>query len=727
MHSRHVIGLQETRIERTGVCHYGPFTAYTTTAQAGQEGCQLWVRFGSPIGRDGQGQPLFFEPSTFMIRHDTPTQLLVTGDACKMRFLFVVAHAPTSQKPALELQRWWRELADAIRAVPRGRIPLLMIDANAHFTGATDTASTDRPGNANAKHLQALASEMQTALSPTIDSHWQQLVTWISPKGDPYCIDYIALPEQWHGSSRTFQPQEFPDHFAGIDHHPVYLDFQAQLAAHANPRARISARALQTPEGQHALQQAWNTIPCIPWAVDVDTHLRAIHDHLRHSLLSHVNVSAKPRSPVIRPSTWQLLRLQRGHRRLLRRMKQHGRKELLQLLFQSWRVAGPLPRRHAKAATLRRLALRAGTLAQNLVRLNQRIKRAFCADQALFSREMLQQARGDGDLYHHLRAVLKTGRRYKAPTALPALVTPDGDRCHDRDAFLQCLGLHFATAERAVAQEFSELQSEPGHIPVDEAVQVMELPTLEAYAAGFSHLKTGKASGISGLPAEVFRASPLQAARAHFPILLKSASNGRSPTLWRGGLAAPIAKPGKDLTSVKGWRSILLLEPSQKALGAAVRPALLQALDGLTHPGLAGARRGMPLSLPSMLVSLHISMLCRDKASGGVLFLDGESAFYNTVRAFLHPESPECHLRGWVNHLRDKGYLTHEQYATLSHKDILSPDAVPGEVKHLLRTLLQGTWYTTNQTQAQVFRTHYGTVPGAPLADILCSHLYHLH
>ena len=51
---------------------------------------------------------------------------------------------------------------------------------------------------------------------------------------------------------------------------------------------------------------------------------------------------------------------------------------------------------------------------------------------------------------------------------------------------------------------------------------------------------------------------------------------------------------------MKGWRSILLLEPSQKALGAAVRPALSRALDALTHPGLVGAKRGLPLSLPSL-------------------------------------------------------------------------------------------------------------------------------
>ena len=718
-HGRHSIGLQETRVKQDGVSRCGPFTAYASDPQDGQGGCQLWIAFGKAIGHDTTGQPLYFEASSFMVRHATPTRLLVTGNAGALRFLFVVAHAPTSQRTAVEIRQWWQKLADAIRSMPRGCIPLFMLDANAHFAGDTSTASTDQPTNANAKSLQSLAADTQTLLSATVDRNGRRLVTWISPNGDPYCLDFLAVPTQWHSHSCTHQPAEFPDLFAGIDHQPVYLDIRAQLVTKANSRERISARALRTPEGQQALQTAWQTLPPVPWAVDVDTHLRYIHDHLRHVLLEQMHVGTQPRSPIIRQNTWQLLRLQRGHRRLLRRMNQQARKMLLHVLFKAWRAADPTAQHDRAARPILRLQLRIGLVARDLGRLKCKIKRAFSADQAHFARDMMQQARQADDLHYHLRAVLKVGRRYKAPTALPTLVAPNGEPCLDRESFLQCLRLHFATAERAVAQDFSALQSEHGIPPVATMVQVAELPTLEEYAAGFSRLKTGKAPGISGIPPEVYRAAPLKAARAHYPLLLKSVSNGRSPTLWRGGASVPIAKSGKDPATVKGWRSILLLEPSQKALGVAIRPALLQALSALTHPGLAGAQRGLPLSLPSMLVSLHVSMLCHEKASGGVLFLDGESAFYNTVRAYLHPQSPECHPRSWTQHLLVSGFITEEQHEALSHKDLLTYAAVPNEIQHALRTLLQGTWYTTSPSQPQVYRSQYGTVPGTPLADIL--------
>ena len=41
------------------------------------------------------------------------------------------------------------------------------------------------------------------------------------------------------------------------------------------------------------------------------------------------------------------------------------------------------------------------------------------------------------------------------------------------------------------------------------------------------------------------------------------------------------------------------------------------------------------------------------------------------------------------------------------------------ETQKLLRTMLEGTWYTTDPSHHDVYRTTYGTVPGAPLADIL--------
>ena len=38
--------------------------------------------------------------------------------------------------------------------------------------------------------------------------------------------------------------------------------------------------------------------------------------------------------------------------------------------------------------------------------------------------------------------------------------------------------------------------------------------------------------------------------------------------------------------------------------------------------------------------------------------------------------------------------------------------------QQLLRTAMQGTWFTTDPTQACIYQTECGTTPGSPLADI---------
>ena len=94
---------------------------------------------------------------------------------------------------------------------------------HAHFSGNHHTASADHPTNMNAMSLQSISSSFSLVLSSTADEHGQPLTTWISPKGDRFCIHFLAVPDVWQTHITTKQPPDFPDAFAGIDHYPVCL------------------------------------------------------------------------------------------------------------------------------------------------------------------------------------------------------------------------------------------------------------------------------------------------------------------------------------------------------------------------------------------------------------------------------------------------------------------------------------------------------------------------
>ena len=226
---RHVIGLQETRTDSEGVKQFGSYTAFCSRGVDGTEGAQLWIDFSRPVTDPSSGTPLRFARQTFCIRHADPRRLLVTGCLGDFRLLFVVGHALTSTHTDAEIDAWWSELDSQIRRVPRGFCPVFLLDANARFQASSSdsSATSAQPDNKNAEALQALARSHSVCLSALRDAKGHDIVSWTSPSGHTACIDFIGVPDVWSSCVSTRPaPAGFCDQFAGIDHHPVYLDIQ---------------------------------------------------------------------------------------------------------------------------------------------------------------------------------------------------------------------------------------------------------------------------------------------------------------------------------------------------------------------------------------------------------------------------------------------------------------------------------------------------------------------
>ena len=175
----------------------------------------------------------------------------------------------------------------------------------------------------------------------------------------------------------------------------------------------------------------------------------------------------------------------------------------------------------------------------------------------------------------------------------------------------------------------------------------------------------------------------------------------------------------KSPNVMAGWRSILLQECSGKAVASALRSRLLAGLEKQAPAGMAGARRGVPLTLPCHLVGRHLDLLRQQAANGAVLFVDGEAAFYATVRCFLDPQHGHCALDAWVDSLHDDPFLTDAVKAILRTQDVLQAGDVAYAVRDSLRCLISSSWYTALPSEREIYEAVTGTVPGAPLADLL--------
>ena len=165
-------------------------------AVSGQLGCQIWVDCAKHVGQTQTGEPIFWNSKAFTLLRSEPRILIVGAQAGSQRFAIVSAHACTSVSSEEAQQQFWDSLSKALCAVPRGRIPLLLCDANARFEHGTDEPQDNCY---NAVCLQALLHRRDLCMSGNIDQNGRRIVSWIHP-GPPQnqaCVDYVAVPRDW--------------------------------------------------------------------------------------------------------------------------------------------------------------------------------------------------------------------------------------------------------------------------------------------------------------------------------------------------------------------------------------------------------------------------------------------------------------------------------------------------------------------------------------------------
>ena len=246
-----------------------------------------------------------------------------------------------------------------------------------------------------------------------------------------------------------------------------------------------------------------------------------------------------------------------------------------------------------------------------------------------------------------------------------------------------------------------------GHNVPDVALLAEDLPCVAELAAAFASARRGRAAGLSGLSADLFRLS-----------------NGgrRVPLQFTGGLAHMIPK-GDEAPAPPSWRSIMLLESDAKSLQRAFRPRLMDCFRVARTSGQFGGVPGCQLSLPSFLVRCHFLNLKAARQSGGVLFMDCRSAYCSVVCDFLclpsglSDRSAFLHARADI--LFQHSEVRQQFVQFLSESDILSRFGAPARLRRFVAATFQDTWFVTDRTGDTAWLTKSGTAPGSPIADIL--------
>ena len=732
-----VAGLQETRLATTGIARVGSFwVLHAPCDDTGVGGCQLWLT-ASGIGKGGEA--LCWDRESFAIRYAKPQLLICTAQLGDLHFVLVSAHAPIGAATARCRTLFWQEVSQELNKVPQHFVPLVFIDANAHFEAHAEhpTFEETLPVGANAVALQGFCTRHSLVPSAQFDHEGNPLFSWRSPRGEYSLIDYVLVPAEWERHLSACTVTTLNDLHAGKDHFPILAACDVKLNLQHAPRApRIQAKQLETEEGRQAVQEAFRTAPIIPWNVDSTTHVHLLHSHFRDFMTQHLPPPPPgPRHPAFSEHTFQLVQQSRHCRSVVRHLRERVRKATLQAVFQALRChSAGQPTQHHAAAFLPKAFC---ALRRNLMRWqgkqyayewSQRLNAQF--DKAEFLRRQMQTARDTGTaaFAHQIRSILRTGRKFKPPPLLPALVTDQGI-CHSSSEVKAALGAFFALAERGQKVTVEPFLAEAActHVHPCSSYDGAAVPSIVELSAAFGQLARGKAPGLSGLPADLFRMAPQASAVAIWPIVAKALTSGRHPLQWTGGLAHSIPKGTKDPTSCASWRSIMLLEADAKAVQRAFRPKLLQAFCHGRPFDQYGGVPGCPLTLPAFLARSHFAALRARGESGGVLFLDCTAAYYSVAREVLvtpSSTSTPAWLMARANQLFQDPTERQAFLRRLDEGPILGKEHVPPELRRYVEGLFAQSWFTTDRAGETLWQTHSGTSPGSPIADTLFGILF---
>ena len=130
------------------------------------------------MGRTARG-PFYWESSSMSVLHARPRFLLATASAAGIKFCFLVAHAPTSKTGQAESTAWWDAFSALLRRVPERHIPVVMIDANAHFQWSASPPGPHTADNHNARCFADALDATGLVATPTAQPDGTRIVTWV--------------------------------------------------------------------------------------------------------------------------------------------------------------------------------------------------------------------------------------------------------------------------------------------------------------------------------------------------------------------------------------------------------------------------------------------------------------------------------------------------------------------------------------------------------------------
>lgn len=507
---------------------------------------------------------------------------------------FVQCYAPTEQAAAAEKDAFYETLALSLNELNRGEIIVLMGDFNAQV-GSDNSGLEHIMGkhglgnrNDNGDRFIELCQQNKLVIGGTIFPHkFVHKYTWSQPgiRGARNQIDHIGISKEWRRSLLDVRTRRGAD--AHSDHELLVAVIQLRLAATkrrtTQRRLRFRTDLLKSQEYRTAyLNRLRELTTTLDWR---EAHMTAAADILG----TH---EQRPSEKWISDKTWGLIE----ERRVM--------KQWLNL------TANPL-------------------LQRQYAEKNKQVKRSARQDKRRFMDKFAQEAEDAAKQYD-----LKTLYRKVKVISSKNRTTPNqpikdrnGRYVASTDQQLERWKEHF---EGLLNDGNIETESDQPYIGPSANINTNS-PTLAEIVRAIKKLKTNKAAGTDGIPAELMLADPQTTAAALSPHIAEAWNTENFDADWKRGFIVKLPKKG-DLRDCNNWRGITILNVINKIMALIIHGRINDHLDAQLRDEQAGFRANRGCIDQSNTIRLIVEQSVEYRSPLCMVFVDFEKAFDRITR-----------------------------------------------------------------------------------------------
>lgn len=269
----------------------------------------------------------------------------------------------------------------------------------------------------------------------------------------------------------------------------------------------------------------------------------------------------------------------------------------------------------------RTLDYQEGAVAAELSAMNRNIKKCARADKRNHLKQISEAAemasrRGDIATVHRCVRSL-TGAKGANPGGLR---DGSGGIVMDEDRQMAIWRSHFQNGEQTAADSTTHLAISAGR------GESSGCPSLQEIESAIRKLKSGKAAGLDGIPAEIFKLDPEYFAHILHAELMQIWATGVVPDAWKEGIIIKLPKKG-DLSQCENWRGITILNTRMKVLAIILHDRVFSKIDGQMREEQAGFRGGRNCLDHIMAVRSLFEQATEHRSPLYAVFIDFKRAF----------------------------------------------------------------------------------------------------